>query len=74
VRTAATYHKKRGALSFTDGPFAETKEQLAGFVLIEAADMEAAKEIARTLPPASLGSVEVRPVWERDDLTARRLP
>ena len=74
VRTAATLHRKRGALSFTDGPFAETKEQLAGFVLIEAPDMDSAKEVARSLPPARLGSVEVRPVWERQDLATRRLP
>jgi hypothetical protein len=73
VRTAATFHRKRGDLSFTDGPYVETKEQLGGYVLIEAPDMEIAKEIARSLPPARLGSVEVRPVWEREDLVARRV-
>src|SRR5829696_10087093 len=73
VRTAVTLRRKRGELSFTDGPFAETKEQLAGFIMIEAPDLEAAKEIARVLPPACLGPVEIRPVWEREDLLARRV-
>jgi hypothetical protein len=45
-----------------------------GYTLIEAPDLEAAKEIALTLPPGRVGSVEVRPVWERDDLVARRVP
>jgi hypothetical protein len=73
VRTAVTLRRKRGERSFTDGPFAETKEALAGYVLIEAPDLEAAKEIALTLPPARVGSIEVRPVWERQDLVARRV-
>src|ERR671920_1027055 len=50
VRTAVTVRRKRGELSFTDGPFMETKEQLAGYTLIEAPDMETAKEIVATLP------------------------
>jgi hypothetical protein len=74
VRTGVTLRRKRGERSFTDGPFAETKEQLAGYTLIEAPDLEAAKEIALSLPPGRIGSVEVRPVWERDDLVARRVP
>jgi hypothetical protein len=74
VRTAVTLRRKRGERGFTDGPFAETKEQLAGYVLIEAPDLEAAKEIALSLPPGRIGSVEVRPVWEREDLQARRVP
>ena len=73
VRTAVTLRRKRGERSFTDGPFAETKEQLAGYVLIEAPDRDAAKEIALSLPPGRVGSVEVRPVWEREDLVARRV-
>jgi hypothetical protein len=73
VRTAVTLRRKRGERSFTDGPFAETKEALAGFVLIEAPDLEAAKEIALALPPGRIGTVEVRPVWEREDLVARRV-
>ena len=73
VRTGVTLRRKRGELSFTDGPFAETKEQLAGFILIEAPDLDAAKEIAAGLPPGRLGAVEVRPVWEREDLRVRRV-
>src|SRR5918997_5332648 len=74
VRTAVTLRRKRGERSFTDGPFAETKEQLAGYILIEAPDLETAKEIAMELPPGRAGTVEVRPVWEREDLVARRVP
>jgi hypothetical protein len=73
VRTAGTLRRKRGERSWTDGPFAETKEALSGYVMIEAPDLEAAKEIALTLPPGRVGTVEVRPVWEREDLAARRV-
>jgi hypothetical protein len=55
-----------GRLSITDGPFAETKEQLAGFYLIEADDLDAAIRIAAGIPPARVGSIEVRPVRELD--------
>jgi hypothetical protein len=51
-------------VSVTDGPFAETKEQLAGFYLIEARDLNEAIRLASKIPPARLGSVEVRPVWQ----------
>src|SRR5918992_3465298 len=74
VRTAVTLRRKRGERAFTDGPFAETKEQLAGYVMIEAPDLEAAQEIALELPPGRVGSVEVRPLWTREDLVARRVP
>jgi hypothetical protein len=73
VRTAATVRRKRGERSWTDGPFAETKEALSGYVLIEAPDLEAAKKIALTLPPGRIGTVEVRPIWEREDLMVRRV-
>jgi hypothetical protein len=73
VRTAVTVRRKRGELSFTDGPFMETKEQLAGYTLIEAPDMAAAKEIAATLPPGRIGTVEIRPLWTREELLARRV-
>jgi hypothetical protein len=73
VRTAVTLRRKRGERSWTDGPFAETKEALAGYVLIEAPDLDAAKKIALTLPPGRIGTVELRPVWEREDLVARRV-
>ena len=64
VATARSLHFDGGKVSVTDGPFAETKEQLGGFYLIEAADMEEAMEIARGIPPARFGTLEVRPVWE----------
>ncbi|MDE1994575.1 MAG: YciI family protein [Rhizobiaceae bacterium] len=50
------------ALGATDGPFAETKEHLAGFYMIEAADMTEATEIARRIPSARYGAIEIRPI------------
>jgi hypothetical protein len=64
-RTARTIRVRRGKVSTTDGPFAETKEQLGGFFLIEAKDLYEACEIASRFPPARIGVVEVRPVRER---------
>jgi hypothetical protein len=64
VRTAATVRVRDGNVSITDGPFAETKEQLAGFYLIEAADLDEAIRLAARIPPARIGSIEVRPVRE----------
>jgi RNA polymerase sigma-70 factor (ECF subfamily) len=55
---------RNGKLSITDGPFVETKEQLAGFYLIEARDLNDAIQVAAKIPPAREGSVEVRPVRE----------
>lgn len=62
ARTAATVRIRNGQLSVTDGPFAETKEQLGGFFLIEARDLNEAIQIASRWPSARLGSIEVRPV------------
>jgi hypothetical protein len=62
VETATTVRVRNGQLSVTDGPFAETKEQLAGFYLIEARDLNEAIQAAAKIPPAREGSVEVRPV------------
>ncbi len=62
VATATTVRVRNGRLSVTDGPFAETKEQLAGFYLIEARDLNEAIQIAAKIPPAEVGSVEVRPI------------
>lgn len=62
VQTATTVRVRDGKVSITDGPFAETKEQLAGFYLIEAHDLNEAIEIAAEIPPARAGSIEVRPV------------
>jgi len=62
VRTAATVRLRDGRLSVTDGPFAETRETLGGFFLIEAADRQEAIRIAARWPSARLGSIEVRPL------------
>ena len=63
--SATTIRVDSGKVSITDGPFAETKEQLGGFFLVEAKDLDEAIGIASRLPPARLGgAVEVRPVWE----------
>ena len=62
VEAATTVRVRNGRLSVTDGPFAETHEQLGGFVLIEARDLNQAIQIAGRIPGARLGSVEVRPV------------
>jgi hypothetical protein len=64
VDTATTVRIRNGKLSVTDGPFAETKEQLAGFYLVEARDLNEAIQIASKIPPAREGSIEVRPVRE----------
>ncbi|MDX1434422.1 MAG: YciI family protein [Gammaproteobacteria bacterium] len=62
VHTAATVRVRDGRVSVTDGPFAETKEQLAGFYLVEARDLNEAIQIAAKIPPARVGSIEVRPI------------
>jgi hypothetical protein len=64
VDTATTVRVRNGKLSTTDGPFAETKEQLGGFFLIEARDLNEALQIASRLPGARLGCIEVRPISE----------
>ncbi len=62
VQTATTVRMRSGKLSVTDGPFAETKEQLAGFYMIEARDLNEAIQVAAKIPPARVGCVEVRPI------------
>jgi hypothetical protein len=62
VQTATTVRVRNGRVSVTDGPFAETKEQLAGFYMVEAKDLNEAIQIATRIPPARVGSIEVRPV------------
>jgi hypothetical protein len=64
VDTATTVRIRNGRLAVTDGPFAETKEQLAGFYLVDARDLNDAIQVAAKIPPAREGSVEVRPVRE----------
>jgi hypothetical protein len=68
ARTATTIRVRSGTLTITDGPFAETKEQLAGFYLIEALDLNEAIRLASQMPPARLGSIEIRPIKELADL------
>jgi hypothetical protein len=62
VHTATTVRVRNGKVSVTDGPFAETKEQLAGFYLLDASDLNEAIQLASKIPPARVGSIEVRPV------------
>ncbi|HTO89838.1 MAG TPA: YciI family protein [Candidatus Sulfotelmatobacter sp.] len=62
VATATTVRVRNGKVSTTDGPFAETKEQLGGFYFIEARDLNDAIQVASRIPSARLGSIEVRPI------------
>ena len=62
VQSATTVRVRDGKMSTTDGPFAETKEQLGGFYLINANDLDEALQVASKIPSARIGSVEVRPV------------
>ena len=64
VQTAMTIRVQDGRVLTTDGPFAETKEQLGGFILIEARDLNEAIRIASRIPRGRLGCIEVRPVQE----------
>ena len=64
VQNATTVRVRNGRVSTTDGPFAETKEQLGGYYLIEAGDLNEAIQIAARIPSAKLGAIEVRPVQE----------
>jgi hypothetical protein len=62
VATATTVRVRSGKTTVTDGPFVETKECLAGFYMVEAKDLNEAIQIASRIPPAGIGSIEVRPV------------
>jgi hypothetical protein len=64
VRTAATVRIKNGKPLVTDGPFAETREQIGGFILIDAKDRNEAVQIASKIPSIRLGGIEVRPIKE----------
>ncbi len=74
VRTAKTVRVRHGKISIVDGPFAETKEQLAGFYLVEAKDDAEAVAIAAKIPPAEVGCIEVRPVRELVSTKGERRP
>ncbi|MEM7255165.1 MAG: YciI family protein [Pseudomonadota bacterium] len=65
--TATTVRVRNGDVMTTDGPFAETKEQLGGYYLIEAADLDEATQIAARIPSADHGSVEIRPIMVFED-------
>lgn len=71
VHTATTVRMRDGQLSITDGPFAETKEQLTGFYMIEAQDLDEAIRIAGNIPPARVGSIELRPIRPIRETVAR---
>jgi hypothetical protein len=62
--TATTVRVRNGKTLTTDGPFAETQEQLGGYYLIEAKDLDEATHIASRIPSARGGSIEVRPIWQ----------
>jgi hypothetical protein len=64
VGTATTVRMRSGKMSTTDGPFAETKEQLGGFYLINAKDLNDALQIAAKIPSSKTGTIEVRPIQE----------
>jgi len=66
TQTATTVRMRKGQAATTDGPFAETKEQLGGYYLIEASDLDEALAWANKVPTVTYGSIEVRPVWLDD--------
>ena len=69
--TASTIRLRNGKVLVSDGPFAETKEQLGGFFLVEAADFDEAVRIAATWPSARIGSIEVRPIEDELQMDRR---
>jgi hypothetical protein len=62
--TATNIQVRRGDLVIADGPFAETKEQIAGLYIVDCKDLDEAIDVASKIPGASHGTIEVRPVWE----------
>ncbi|HEX4776274.1 MAG TPA: YciI family protein [Acidimicrobiia bacterium] len=62
--TATTVRVRDGEVLTSDGPFTETKEQVGGYFVVDAADLDAAIEIASKIPGAAHGAIEVRPIWE----------
>ncbi len=70
--TATTVRVEDGRTVTTDGPFAETKESLGGFYVVEAADLDEAIEYAAMIPGAKHGSIEVRPIWDFSAAEAER--
>lgn len=72
VQSATTVRVRNGKVTITDGPFAETNEQIGGFLLIEAKDLNEAIQIASQVPPVRLGGIEVRPIIEIDRKNIKR--
>jgi hypothetical protein len=68
VATATSVRVREGKRLITDGPFAETREQLGGYYLVEAKDLDEAIGIAERIPPARFGTIEIRPVLEIEGL------
>jgi hypothetical protein len=71
VATATSVRVREGKRLVTDGPFAETREQLGGYYLIDASDLDEAIRIAERIPPARFGTIEIRPVMEIEGLPTR---
>jgi hypothetical protein len=65
--TATTVQVRNGETLVSDGPFAETKEQLGGFFLVECRDLDHATEVAAMIPSAEYGTIEIRPLWYQDE-------
>jgi hypothetical protein len=63
--TATTLRERNGEIQITDGPFAETKEALGGYYLVEAPDLDTVIEHAKSIPNIRYGSLEIRPIWDR---------
>ena len=63
IDSATTVRVRNGKVQTTDGPFAETREQLGGYYLVEASDLDDAVAVAAKVPSAKSGSIEVRPIW-----------
>jgi hypothetical protein len=72
VQSATTVKVRNGKVTITDGPFAETNEQIGGFLLIEAKDLNEAIHFASQVPPVRLGGIEVRPIIEIDRNNIKR--
>src|SRR5438876_3056408 len=70
ISTATSVRVRDGKRFVTDGPFAETREQLGGYYLIDASDLDEAIRIAERIPPARFGTIEIRPVMEIEGLPA----
>jgi hypothetical protein len=68
VEVATTVRERGGETQITDGPFAETKEQLGGFYVVECPDLDTALRYAGDMPSIGYGSVEVRPVWDTSQM------